>query len=193
MNTIVSNADVTIIDQTAIGEIDFGTRLTKLNSTKKVDVMRRINRQEPYLKILISKWVTFPLLLILGFAGGFICAGYGWVKKGFQFLPSEIIMKPPPPNATWCFPDMGFIGALNFQEELAAQMRKNRLRQYNDSIVKSSIQTCLAKGGSAFALHQLYVAPKHFQIISMATGGFALYSNYTLDNRIRLLLSLSHP
>ena len=114
--------------------------------------MRRVNRQEPYLKILTSNWVTFPLLLILGFAGGFICACYGWAKSGYQFLPSEIIMKPPPSNVTWYFPDMGFAGALNFQNELAAQMRKTHMRQYNDSIVKSSIRASIVKGDSAFSL-----------------------------------------
>ena len=142
--------------------------------------MRRVDRQEPYLKVLTSKWVTFPLLLILGFAGGFISAGYGWAKSGYQFLPSEIIVKPPPANATLCFPDMGFAGALNFQKELAVQMRKTHLRQYNDSIIKSSIRACITKGDSAFLLYLLHVSPKQFQVVSTATGGFTPYSNYTL-------------
>jgi len=142
--------------------------------------MRRVDRQEPYLKILTSNWVTFPLLLILGFAGGFISAGYSWAKSGYQFLPPEIIVKPPPTNATWCFPDMSFAGALNFQQELAAQMHKNHLRQYSDSIMKSSIQACIAKGDNRFSLHLLHVSPKQYQVISTATAGFTPYSNYTL-------------
>ena len=142
--------------------------------------MTRINRQEPYLIILTSRWVTFPLLLILGFAGGFISAGYGWVKSGYQFLPSEIIVKPPPPNATWCFPDMGFAGALSFQKELAAQMHQSQLHQYNDSIMRSSIRACIANGDSAFALHLLHVSPTHFQVVSTSAGGLTPFNNYTL-------------
>ncbi|HEX8656850.1 MAG TPA: hypothetical protein VF690_04920 [Hymenobacter sp.] len=142
--------------------------------------MRKSNHSEPYLKVLTSKWVTFPLLLILGFAGGFISAGYGWAKSGYQFLPSEIIVKPPSPNVIACFPDMGFAGALNFQKELATQMRENHLRQYTNSIVKSSIRACVAKDDSAFSLHLLHVSPKQFQIVSTATGGFTPYGNYTL-------------
>ena len=132
------------------------------------------------MKILTSRWVTFPLLLIMGFAGGFICAGYGWAKSGYQFLPSEIIVKPPPSNVIACFPDMGFSGALNFQKELAAQMLKKQLRHYSDSIVKSSIQACEAQGDDSFSLRLLHVSPKRFQVISTATGGFTPYSNYTL-------------
>lgn len=142
--------------------------------------MKRISRKEPYLKILTSKWVTFPLLLILGFAGGFISAGYGWAKSGYQFLPSEIIVKPPPPNATWCFPDVGFSGALSFKKELATQMHTSQASQYTDAIVKSSIQACLIKGDSTFALQPLHVSPKQFWVISTATGDFTPYSNYTL-------------
>jgi len=142
--------------------------------------MKRVSPREPYLKALTSKWVTFPLLLILGFAGGFICAGYGWAKSGYQFLPSEIIVKPLPANATACFPDMGFAGALNFQKELATQMHKNHMRRYNDSIVKSSIRACVANGDSAFSLHLLHVSPTQFQLVSTATGGFTPYRNYTL-------------
>ncbi|MFD2717637.1 hypothetical protein ACFST9_02850 [Hymenobacter monticola] len=142
--------------------------------------MKRKNLQEPYLKTLTSNWVTLPLMLILGFAGGFISAGYGWVKSGYQFFPSEIIVKPPPPNVTACFPDMGFAGALHFQKELSVQMHKNHLQQYSDSVVQSSIVTCLANGSSSFSLQLLHVSPRHFQVISTAAGGLAPYSRHTL-------------
>jgi hypothetical protein len=142
--------------------------------------MLRTRRQEPYLKLLTSKWVTFPMLLVLGFAGGFVCAGYGWAKSGYQFLPSEIIVKPPPPNATWCFPDRSFAGASNFRKELAVQMQKRHLRHYNGSIIQSSMDASVAKGNNSFSLHLLHLSPETFQIVSAATGGFTPYSNYTL-------------
>ncbi|MBF9140151.1 hypothetical protein [Hymenobacter properus] len=142
--------------------------------------MKRKNRQEPYLKILTSNWVTFPLILILGFAGGFISAGYGWAKSGYQFLPSEIIIKPPPPNVIACFPDMGFVGALKFQKELSVQMQKKHLQQFNDLVVQSSIDSCLANSGKGFSLQLLHASPKHFQVISSSTGGLAPYSRHTL-------------
>lgn len=142
--------------------------------------MRRARHPEPYLRTLTSKWVTFPLLLILGFAGGFISAGYGWAKSGYQFLPTEIVIKPPPSNMTICFPDIGFPGALHFQKELAVQMRKSHLRQYNESIIKSSIRACVAKDDSAFQLHLLHVNSEHFQVVSTATESSVPYNNYTL-------------
>ncbi|MBF9223580.1 hypothetical protein [Hymenobacter ruricola] len=142
--------------------------------------MKRTSRQEPYLQVLTSKWVTFPLLLIFGFAAGFICAGYGWTKSGLQFLPSEIVIKPPPSNTIACFPDMGFVGALNFQKELAAQMHNKQLRHYSDSVMQSSIRACLAKGDDAFSLHLLHVSPGQFRLVSTATGGLTPYSNLTL-------------
>lgn len=141
--------------------------------------MKRMNRQ-PYLRILTSNWVTLPLMLILGFAGGVIGAGYGWVKSGYQFLPSEIIIKPPPPNVIACFPDMGFAGALNFQKELAVRMHKKHLQLYSDSVVQNSIHACMAKGNSTFSLQLLHVSPKHFQVVSTATGGLTPYSRHTL-------------
>ena len=142
--------------------------------------MKRKNWQEPYLKVLTSKWVTFPLLLILGFASGFLCASYGWVKSGYQFLPLEIIVKPPPPNTIACFPDMSFFGALDLQKELTTQMNETHMRHYNDSIVQRSLNVCMASNDGRFSLRILHVSPKQFQVISTETGGFTPYSHHTL-------------
>ncbi|WP_210521481.1 hypothetical protein [Hymenobacter terricola] len=140
--------------------------------------MKRISRKEPYLKVLTSKWVTFPLLLILGFAGGFISAGYGWAKSGYQFLPSEIIIKPPPPGTTWCFPDVGFSRAEKFKRNLDERMASTHLGRYNDSIVRSSIDGINTDGLCSYYL--MNVGPKRFNVIFTARGGFTPHSNYTL-------------
>lgn len=142
--------------------------------------MKQVRRQEPHLKVLTSRWVTFPLLLIIGFGSGFISAGYDWSKRGYQFLPSKIVVKPPPTNATWCFPDRGFAGAVNFEQELKSRMNKSHLSLYSDSVLNNSIKASLIKGDGAFSLHLLHVSPKRFGVISAATTGFTPYSNYTL-------------
>ncbi|UOQ96307.1 hypothetical protein MUN81_13720 [Hymenobacter sp. 5317J-9] len=130
------------------------------------------------MKILTSRWVTFPTLLILGFAAGFICAGYGWSKSGYQFVPSEIIVKPPPPGTTWCFPDVGFSRAAQFKEKLEKRMLTAQLHQYSDSIIRSS-----ANGINADSLCSYYlmnVGPKRFNVIFSAKGSFAPTDKYTL-------------
>ncbi len=142
--------------------------------------MRRIRRQEPYLKVLTSRWVMFPLLLIVGFAGGFVCASHSWARSGYQLLPSEIIVRPPKSNLAACFPDRGFIGALKLQQELRTQMHKKHLQYYSDSVVRSSIHACVTEGNGAFALYALHASPQQFRVLATATGGFTPYHNYTL-------------
>lgn len=142
--------------------------------------MRNTTLNLTYQKLLTSRWVMFPLLLTLGFAGGLLCAGYFWSRSGYMFLPAEIVVKPPPPNATWCFPDFGFGGALRFRKELLTQMQKSHLSQYSDSMVNKSIRTSVANGENTFSLQLLHVDPAHFSVISTTKVGFSPNSNYTL-------------
>ena len=142
--------------------------------------MRNTTLNLTYQKLLVSPWVMVPLLLTLGFASGLLCAGYLWSKSGYEFLPSEIVVKPPPPNVTWCFPDFGFAGALSFRKELTTQMQKAHLSQYSDSVVNKSIRTSLAESESTFSLHLLHVNPEHFWVISTTTAGISTFSNCTL-------------
>ncbi|HET9503466.1 MAG TPA: hypothetical protein VFO93_07990 [Hymenobacter sp.] len=142
--------------------------------------MQRVIRRLTQLQVLPTDWATTILLVLLGFAGGLLAAGYVWAKSGYEYLPAEIIVKPPPPNVTICFPDRGFAGAINLQAELARQMNAQKLRQYNKEMVNSSIKACLAESDSLYDFHVLNVRPTGFNIIAVERWGFAPRNNYTL-------------
>ncbi|RYE90230.1 MAG: hypothetical protein EOO37_03440 [Cytophagaceae bacterium] len=120
------------------------------------------------------------MLVLLGFGGGLLAAGYVWAKSGYEYLPAEIIVKPPPLNATICFSDKGFAGAIKLQLELAKQMNTRKLRHYNEAIVDSSIKAYLAENDGLYDFHMLNVRPAGFNIIAMERRGFAPHSAYTL-------------
>jgi len=142
--------------------------------------MQRVIRRLAYLQILPTEWAITILLVLLGFAAGLLAAGYVWAKSGYEYLPSEIIVKPPPPNATICFPDIGFAGAIKLQIELAKQMNTRNLRYYNEAIVSSSIKACLAENDGLYNFYVLNVRPTGFNVIAVERHGFAPHRAYTL-------------
>jgi hypothetical protein len=134
-------------------------------------MIRSIHRQPAYQRILTSRWVAFPLLLILGFAGGLLGAGYVWAKSGYEFLPAEIVVQPPPPNVIACFPDQGFIGALKLRQELAQQMQQQHQSQYSEAVLRSSLRACVGQSDSLYTLTLLRVSPTHYSVVAAGRGG----------------------
>ncbi|MGI4874841.1 MAG: hypothetical protein ACRYFX_27110 [Janthinobacterium lividum] len=142
--------------------------------------MKKAVHQPAQLQISPSKWVIASLILLLGFAGGMLAADYVWAKSGYEFLPAEIIVKPPLPNTLACFPDSGFFGGIRFQKELAKQMSAGNLRLYTKAVIRSSIKVCLAESDSIYVFQVLSVRPTGFNVIATEKHGFVPHSNYIL-------------
>ncbi len=133
--------------------------------------MKRTNKQLTYQRVLTSKRIALPLSLVMGFLGGLLGAGYVGNKVRYELVPAEVVLTPPPPNATWCFPDVAFTGAEKFNRELTAQLLAAHTTRYNDTILNKSIkaasqQDALGREGY-YQLHLLAVTPQRFAVVAM--------------------------
>jgi hypothetical protein len=90
-------------------------------------------------KARLAFWLAFPLLFILGVATGLLIAGYVWSKSRYEYFPSEIVIKPPLPNATWCFPNSSLRGAENLRTELAGRLQEGEVSA-DSALVSSTIK-----------------------------------------------------
>jgi hypothetical protein len=133
--------------------------------------MSNSKRPLTYQKILFSKLIGIPLMIMAGFTGGVTCAGQVWLKSGFELVPTEIVLTPPPPNTTWCFPDVAFTGAERFKEQLTKQLVAARSATYNDTILAKSIQATVRQDELGrkgyYQLRVLAVTPKRFAVLAM--------------------------
>jgi hypothetical protein len=133
--------------------------------------MKRTNKQLVYQRVLTSKRIILPLALVLGFASGLLSAGYAGVKIKYEIVPAEIVVTPPPPNATWCFPDVAFTGAERFNKELTKQLLAAHSTQYKDTMLSRSIRAVIQQDELGregyYQLHLLAVTPKQFAVIAM--------------------------
>lgn len=131
--------------------------------------MSSLSRPLTYQKILLSKFFDLSLAIVIGFASGLLAAGYVWAKSGYEFVPSEIVVQPPPSNATWCFPDTGLSGAETFSEELHKQMLVAHTSQYSSATLSRSLENTRRKsaGASVYSLQLLAVTPQHFTVVAV--------------------------
>ncbi|TVT39054.1 hypothetical protein FNT36_15430 [Hymenobacter setariae] len=133
--------------------------------------MKGMSKQRTYQKVFVSKHVALPLALVIGFLGGLLGAGYIGIKAGHEIVPTEIVITPPPPNTTWCSPDVAFSGAEKFNRELALQLLAAHTTQYNDAVLNKSIKTVMRQDALGregyYQLHLLAVTPKEFAVVSM--------------------------
>lgn len=133
--------------------------------------MKRTNKQLTYQRVLTSRRIALPLTLVMGFLGGLLGAGYVGNKVRYELVPAEMVLTPPSPNATWCFPDVAFAGAEKFKRELAAQVLAAHTTKYNDTILNKSMnatvqQDALGREGY-YQLHLLAVTSQRFAVVAM--------------------------
>jgi hypothetical protein len=132
--------------------------------------MNRMNKQLTYQRVLMSRRIALPLTLVIDFLSGLLGAGYVGNIVRYEMVPAEIVIAPPPPNATWCFPDVAFTGAEKFNMELAAQLSAAHTTQYNDTMlsksVKAAMQDTLGRE-RYYQLHVLAVTPQRFAVVAM--------------------------
>jgi hypothetical protein len=133
--------------------------------------MNSPKRPLTYQKILFSKLIGIPLTVMAGFTGGVACAGQVWLKSGFELVPTEMVLTPPPQNATWCFPDIAFTGAERFKVQLVKQLAVAHSVTYSDTILAKSTQAVfeqdeLGRKGY-YQLRVLAVTPKRFAVLAM--------------------------
>jgi hypothetical protein len=135
--------------------------------------MKRNSKQLTYQLVLTAKRITLPLTLVMGFLGGLLCARYVGNKVRYELVPTEIVIAPPPPNATWCFPDVAFTGAEKFNKELAAQLLATHTTQYNETILNKSIKATIQQNElrreGYYQLHLLTVTPQRFAVVAIPT------------------------
>lgn len=133
--------------------------------------MERINKQLTYQHVLTSKRIALPLTLVLGFASGLLSAGCIGIKVRYELVPAEIVVAPPPPNASWCFPDVAFTGAEKFRKNLTKQLSATQSAQYSDTMLNRSMESTIQQDELGregyYQLNLLAVTPQHFAVIAM--------------------------
>lgn len=114
----------------------------------------------------IDNWLGYPLLFVLGVAVGLLVAGYVWGKSQYQFVPREIVLQPPPPNSTWCFPNTSLRGAEAIRAALAGRLHKNYAAKSADSTLIETTIHQLNDSTDTYNLALLWTNKTHYEIVS---------------------------
>ncbi|PJJ59240.1 hypothetical protein CLV45_0656 [Hymenobacter chitinivorans DSM 11115] len=94
--------------------------------------------EAPRKKLTIwNRWTTHLLVLVVGIAAGALVMQYSLLAGPYEMVPKEIVREPPP-NATWCFPNTSLRAAQEFQRKLR-QARTEE--QGNDSATLRKVLT----------------------------------------------------
>ncbi|MBG8552101.1 hypothetical protein [Hymenobacter guriensis] len=118
------------------------------------------------------RWLAYPLLLILGICMGLLAAAYYWSRSGHLLVPGEIVVQPPPQNATWCFPNTSLRGAVAVRTALQGRLHADAsFRQADSSLVVATVRQLNDSAHHVYTLTLLRTGRAHYEILSQGDYG----------------------
>jgi hypothetical protein len=116
-----------------------------------------------------SPWLYCVCSLALGVCIGLLLAWQLWTVVEYRLLPTEIVIKPPASNTTWCFPNTSLRGAEKVQRLLRGRLHPDHSALQADSQRVAEAVRQVNQESSIYRLWLLRTRGARYDILAQGT------------------------